>query len=219
MSTQPDVIQVDVAQEETVKATHADLHVTVQGSSLVSGATALKKAKEVAGLVRELTDGPLEEENIKVQSVLANVESGWVLKSSSATYQLKMRVLDLAKFPEVLGVITSRKNARLDRVAWQYDDDEEARARWLDTCLRKARKKADAIAGALGVRVVGVRAFSEKYRTLSGGDDVLRMDTDVMRRKAARRRPQETADLGMPVEHEKELRLEVEVQFKVSGIE
>jgi hypothetical protein len=46
METKPDTIKISASHKEEIFATHADLHVTVKGASIVSGAEAMKKAKE-----------------------------------------------------------------------------------------------------------------------------------------------------------------------------
>jgi uncharacterized protein YggE len=58
--SRPDVLVISTRHEEDVAADHAYLLVTVEGSSLVTGRAALKKAKEVSALVEELErSGPI----------------------------------------------------------------------------------------------------------------------------------------------------------------
>ena len=52
----PDVVVITARHEESVAAERAELLVTVQGSSLVTGRAALKKAKEVSALVEKDTE-------------------------------------------------------------------------------------------------------------------------------------------------------------------
>jgi hypothetical protein len=59
METKPDTIKISASHKEEIFATHADLHVTVKGASIVSGAEAMKKAKEVSQLVEALTSPAL----------------------------------------------------------------------------------------------------------------------------------------------------------------
>ncbi|WKZ35889.1 MAG: SIMPL domain-containing protein [Anaerolineales bacterium] len=44
-------MKISASYREEIFATHADLHVTVKGASILSGAEAMKKAKEVNQLV------------------------------------------------------------------------------------------------------------------------------------------------------------------------
>ena len=60
MERKPDLITVTAKHKETLAATGVDLHVTIRGESFVTGKAALRKAKEVAKLVSELTDGLIE---------------------------------------------------------------------------------------------------------------------------------------------------------------
>ena len=91
MESKPDTIRVSVDSREEAQATRADLFVNVKGSSLVSGNEALKKAKEVSQLVEALTSFGLSPEAIHLQGVHIETSSGVLLKSSSATYRLKIK--------------------------------------------------------------------------------------------------------------------------------
>jgi hypothetical protein len=55
METKPDTIKVSAFHKEEIFASHANLYVTVKGSSVISGNEALKKAREVSQLVEALT--------------------------------------------------------------------------------------------------------------------------------------------------------------------
>ena len=50
MESKPDTIKISTSYREEILASHADLFVTVEGSSVVSGNEAMKKAKEVSQL-------------------------------------------------------------------------------------------------------------------------------------------------------------------------
>jgi hypothetical protein len=51
MDAKPDTIKIPTSYREEIFATHADLFVTVRGSSIISGDEAMKKAKEVSQLL------------------------------------------------------------------------------------------------------------------------------------------------------------------------
>ncbi|MFN8425777.1 MAG: hypothetical protein U0X87_05910 [Anaerolineales bacterium] len=61
MESKPDTIKVSANHKEEISANRADLFVTVKGSSLVSGDAAMKKAKEVSGLVEALKQAEVKE--------------------------------------------------------------------------------------------------------------------------------------------------------------
>ncbi len=87
MTIKPDTIKISASQKEEIYATHADLHVTVKGSSIVSGAEAMKKAKEVTLLLEALTKLGVKEEAFSLQGVHIEGASGVLRKSSSAAYR------------------------------------------------------------------------------------------------------------------------------------
>jgi hypothetical protein len=85
MDTKPDTIKVSAFHREEIFASHANLYVTVKGSSVVSGNEAMKKAKEVSQLVEALTKFGLSPEAIQLQGVRIETTSGALIKSSSAS--------------------------------------------------------------------------------------------------------------------------------------
>ena len=141
MESKPDTIKISASHREEILASHADLFVTVKGSSVFSGNEAMKKAKEVSQLVDELIRFGISAENIHLQGVHVEASSGALLKSSSASYRLRVRCEQLGQIADLLDIITSQKNAALERIDWKYPE-EEARERGLESALAKAKSKA-----------------------------------------------------------------------------
>ena len=92
MDTKPDTIKVSALHREEIFASHANLFVTVSGSSVVSGNQAMKKAREVSQLVEALTSFGLSPEAVQLLGVHIETSSGTLLKSSSAIYRLRSDV-------------------------------------------------------------------------------------------------------------------------------
>src|ERR1044071_9292151 len=124
MDTKPDTLKVSALHREEIFASHANLYVTVKGSSVVSGNEAMKKAKEVSGLVEALTRYGLSPDAILLQGVRIETSSGTLLKPSSAMYHLKVRWEKLEQLPGLLDVIAEQKNAVLERIEWKYPENE-----------------------------------------------------------------------------------------------
>jgi uncharacterized protein YggE len=160
VESKPDTIKISASHREEINASYTDLFVTVRGSSFVSGNEALKKAKEVSRLVVELTRYGIPAENINLQGIFIESPSGVLLKSSSATYRLRVCCKKLDQIAELLDIVASQKNAVLERIAWKYPD-EAARERGLETALAKAKVKVERIAASLGVKLLGVYDFVE----------------------------------------------------------
>ncbi len=65
----------------------ADLSVSVEDTSLVTGEMALRKAREVALLVSALQEVGIESKDITLQGVRADTASGKIIKMSAARYK------------------------------------------------------------------------------------------------------------------------------------
>jgi hypothetical protein len=211
MEIPPHVIVIRVTHEEDVHAERADLLVTVKGSSLVTGHTALKKAKEVSDLVAELQKCGISPEDVALESVHAEVSSGVLGKSSSANYRLRVRCNSLERIPDALGAITSARNAKLEQVIWRYPDSPEQQVKWLQHCIAIANQKAQAAARALGTRIVGIHRLTELSlaaamapRGAAGGSFALE-----------RTRGAAPVDLGFELSHRKTDGLQLSVEYLV----
>lgn len=214
MEHKPDTIKISASHKEEIHATHADLHVTVKGSSIVSGEEALKKAKEVNQLVEALTSFGVKNEAVMLQGVRVENMSGALLKSSSAVYRLKIRCEDLGMFAGILDVITSQKNATLERVEWKYDEDE-ACERILKSVIEKAKGKAGQVAASLGVKLLGVYDFIEN--TFDQETPAMFQPQMMVKRGAtltASAMPEPS--LGMDVQHTKTIHVNVDIWYRVS---
>ena len=212
MESKPDTIKISTSHREEILATHADLFVTVKGSSVFSGSEAMKKAKEVSQLVDELTRFGISPEKIHLQGVRVETSSGALLKSSSAIYRLRVRCDDLGQIPELLDIITSQKNSTLERIDWKYDE-EEARARGLESALGKAKSKADKIAASLGVKLLGVYDFIEN----SFDEEAPAMFQPQAMMMKSRAIAADEPSLGMDVQHSKNIHVNVEIWYRVSA--
>lgn len=212
MTTKPDTIKITASHKEEIYATHADLHVTVKGSSIVSGVEAMKKAKEVTLLLEALTRLGIKEEAFLLQGVQIEGTSGVLLKSSSAAYRLKIRCDDLNQLAEMLDVISSQKNATLERVEWKYDE-EEARERGLNVALGKAKDKAQKVAASLNVKLLGVYDFIENIYDQEAPALMYQSQAQMVKRSSAAMPEQ---SLGMDIQHIKTIHINVDIWYRVS---
>jgi uncharacterized protein YggE len=215
METKPDTIKVSTSHKQELSATHADLHVTVKGSSIVSGSEAMKKAKEVNQLVEALSSFGLKSEAVSLQGVHLETVSGALLKSSSAVYRLKVRVEDLNQLAGLLDVISAQKNATLERIEWKYDE-EQAKESGLNIALEKAKSKAQKVSASLNVKLLGVYDLIENSydeETPHMFQPQARMM--VKRGSAADAEP----SLGMEIQHNKTIHVNLEIWYRISSFE
>lgn len=212
MESKPDTIKVSALHREEIFASHANLYVTVRGSSVISGNEAMKKAKEVSGLVDALTSFGLSQDAIHLQGVRIETSSGALLKSSSATYHLKIRTEKLDQLPGLLDILASQKNAALDRIEWRYPE-EAARERGLEAAIAKGKTKAEKVAAAMGVKLLGVYDFMEnafdEERPVPYPMQAMEMS---MKARAAAPEP----SLSMDIQHSKTIQVNVDIWYRVS---
>lgn len=213
METKPDTIKISASHKEEIFANRVDLFVTVRGSSLVGGNEAMKKAKEVNQLVEALTSFGLSPEAVQLQGVRIESSSGALLKSSSATYRLKVTCEKLDQLPELLDIVASQKNASLERVQWKYPE-EAGRERALEQALEKAKSKAERVAASLGVKMLGVYDFMENnFDEETPPLPFQAMEMGMKARAASAPEP----SLGMEIQHSKTVTVNVDIWYRVSA--
>ncbi len=213
MASKPDTIKITAMHREEIFASHANLYVTVKGSSVVSGDEALKKAKEVSQLVEALTGFGLSSEAIQLLGIHIETASGMLLKSSSATYHLRIKVEKLEQIAELLDIIASQKNATLERIEWKYSE-EAVRERALETAIAKGKAKAGKVAAAMGVKLLGVYDFIENVY-----DEEMPVPFQHQALMAKPRAVASVAEqsLGMDIQHSKIVQVNVEIWYRVSS--
>ena len=215
MDTKPDTIKISVSQREEIFASHANLYVTVKGSSVFSGNEAMKKAREVSQLVEALTHYGIGPDSIQLQGIRLESTSGTVLKSSSAVYRLKIKIEKVDQLAELLDIIAEQKNATLERIEWKYPE-EEARTRGLEAALAKGKEKAVKVAASLGVRLLGVYDFMEN--TFDEERPPMPFQAMEMNMKA-RAAVAEQPSLNMEIQHSKTVQVNVDIWYRVSDLE
>ncbi|HEX9386511.1 MAG TPA: SIMPL domain-containing protein [Anaerolineales bacterium] len=216
MESKPDTIKISASHREEIFASHANLYVTVKGSSVVSGNEAMKKAKEVSQLVEALTSFGLSPDMIHLQGVRIETSSGgaWApLKSSSAIYHLKIKSEKLEQLAELLDIVAEQKNATLERIEWRYPE-EAARERGLEGAIAKVKAKAEKVAVAMGVKLLGVydfmeNAFDEERPPMPFQAMEMSMKTRAMA-------PAEPS-LNMDIQHSKTIQVNVDIWYRVSS--
>jgi uncharacterized protein YggE len=212
MDTKPDTIKVSATHREEIFASHANLFVTVRGSSVVSGNQAMKKAREVSQLVEALTSFGLSSEAVQLLGVHIETSSGTLLKSSSAIYRLRIKSENTDQIADLLDIIATQKNAILERIEWKYPE-ESAQERGLESAITKGKAKAEKVAAALGVRLLGVYEFMEGAFDEERPPMPFRAEAVMMKSRAAMA---DEPSLGMDIQHSKTVQINVDIWYRVS---
>jgi uncharacterized protein YggE len=210
---------VQVLHTAEVAADKADLRVTVSGTSFVTGTQAFEKAREVASLVQALDAVGVPQSEIHLEGVTANTSAGALLKTSQASYRLRIRCIDLDRLGDILGAITAQKHVDLQELQWGYPDGETMQEDWLHLCIARANRKAALIAKGLGVRLLGVQDFSEHFSGPEESGAHTLSDTRMMRSRASEPPRVTSKELGLDIAHVKKVEMLVRVVYRISGFE
>jgi uncharacterized protein YggE len=206
-------ISVTTIRREEINADKADLHVTIKGSSLVTGSAALKKAKEVSQLVTALLAVGVKEEDLTLQDIQVESSNGVLTRTSSASYTLRIHCSNLELLGDILGAIGAQKNVTLDDLTWRYPDDKQMQMQWLESCIAEAREKAARIAAALGVKLLAVRGFTEVWKDSEPTRVVIEGLAET--RQAFKSMTRARVDLGFSLSHSKTVEQRVDLTYAI----
>ncbi len=208
---QPDTISIHIHREAELDADSADLHLNVNGSSVVSGQQAFKQAKEVRALVQALTRVGVAEDKIKLKAVNFDMQAGMLLKSSSARYSITLTKVSIDQLADVLGAIASQKNCQMQHLTWNYSQAKATRKRLRTEALQAALDQAKDDAALLGVRVLGIHTLHESGHAPAP-------QQRMMMASAAPRAKQRSVDLGFTLGNTTTVSAGVDATFRVSAM-
>jgi uncharacterized protein YggE len=210
----PDTITVQSICQEELRAHKAEIRVTVLASALFTTDSALKKVKEVSGLVASLLELGIKDEHIQLLHVYPRGATGPLGRGTSSNYTIRINCPDLELLSNILEVVTGQKYITFDELIWHYPDDQTAQGAWLDRCLTGARQKGERMAEALGVKLLGVHSMTHEWIDVEQPERyVISAPVDEKRARTASL----LTTLGFPLVTSRTVTLKVTVQFRVSS--
>ena len=155
------LLRVSVDHVVRISATSARVHARVRGSSLVASGVAGRKAAEVRDVVAALAVRGISEDAVEVAGVRLTTSEGRILHSQSVDIQLVVAATP-DQLPDVLGVLADRPGVAVENLEWVYDEFEASITAAAEA-MKKARRKAEAIAAAAGLEVTGITTASDSW--------------------------------------------------------
>jgi uncharacterized protein YggE len=155
------LLRVSVDHLVRISATSARVHARVRGSSLVATGVAGRKAAEVRDVVSALAARGITEDAVEVAGVRLTTSEGRILHSQSVDIQLVVTA-NPDQLPDVLGVLADRPGVAVENLEWVYDEFEASITAAAEA-MKKARRKAEAIAAAAGLEVTGITTASDSW--------------------------------------------------------
>lgn len=154
------ILRVTVIERKRLVANEVRLYVALEGDSFALGRAALEKAREVRSFVARFREEGLDAKQLTIEAQGMRLKNSTGLlqgpngKAHKADFQL-MLCSDPAKLAKILQIISNQNNVRLKSFEW-YFDDFEASISVAASAMKKARRKANAIAKAAEHVVLGV---------------------------------------------------------------
>lgn len=209
--SEPAILKVHEEEHDEVPPSDALLHFTVSGSKLYTGSAALTQAAEVRKLAEQLEARGVSRNLIALEGVVLHTSKGLLMKSSSATYRVRVRVA-LEKLPDVLDAVPELKGCTMTQLAWRYDGAAKLKQKWLATCVTRAREKAAVIARAAGCELDGI----ESVREIAESAEPLRVPGAMLEIPAVRSRGSIAEELaGIELGPTRRMGVRVEVGFRL----
>ncbi len=216
---------IEVSHQETgyISATGATLYLTIEGEKFFAGTAALKQAVELRKLMDGLLGCGIKEDQVGIESIFAEVHKGLLSKSSRAKYSLFVECKDSAVIPGILDTVTNQKDCTLNRLQWDYSDNEETINGWIKAGTEKVRQRAVVMAAAAGSEIVGINSLKVDVVDPSAPTAHYHRSVDVMPMVSAPPRARASASIpgaaeslaGLEVAPRKQLAAHIHAIFEV----
>ena len=204
-------MRITVERAVRIDATGARVHVTLRAQSSLAATAATKKVAEVRALVESLAAVGIPDDSIDVTGMQIATGQGKILASQEVRITLEIATTS-EQLPEVLGILAARHGLSVDQVEWTYDEFEASISASADA-MRMARRKADAVAEAAGVRVIGITSASDTWSMPSPRVEMASFASDTRMRVGAA-----PLDMGMTMSSTTKLSVRLTVDFEVAAI-
>lgn len=206
--TRVGVLRITVDHRVRIDAVAARVHVTLRAQSSLAATVAAKKVAEVHALVEALATAGVRDDRIDVTGLQVVTGSGRILTSQEVTITLEIAATP-DQLPAVLGILAARQGLAVDQVEWMYDEFEQSIPATAEA-MRMARRKADAVAEAAGVAIVGIAMVSDSWSVPGPRMEFAAMGVQAKMRGGA------PMDMGMTISSSTELSVHLTVDFDVS---
>ena len=206
------ILRVTAKASQEITASLAKLHFAVEGETFLFGNAALDRSKILKDLVTKLKELGATDADFNVKSVSARIDSGLLGKNSKAEFKLELTVSDFSKLPDFLGVIVIAKNVQLEQLEWMFETDA-VMLELSAAAMKKAFDKAQAMANAVGHRVLGIRSASDSSKMPEMTQNLLFSGGDWMSQEMERNVSKSRVGIGTEFNATREVESAVTVDF------
>lgn len=214
----PDRITVQEFAELEVAPEYAVLDVLVEGESHTFGNEALNKSREVGAFVTGLEEIGLSADHVGLEGVSLQTSTGKILKSSTASFRLRVDKVPLDKVPGVLGVAASQKNLEIEAVTYEFGDLREEKRHLLRDACAAAKEQGREMGSAFGVPILGIYSVSPRWTEPSAGRWAVGPRHAKVPELTLGVKPRGFEGIDFIAGHKGRLELELTVEFRVGEL-
>jgi len=167
----PDTISVEEKGQLDVAPKFAIMKIVIKGESYVLGDEAFKKSKEIVSFVSDLKSIDYSSENITLESVSIKTTTGKILKSSFASFTLKLDQINLELIPKILNIISNQKNIEIKNLEYDFGDLSKIKTDLYKNVCGEAKRQASEICSTFSVPLLGVYSMNAKWKHPHFRDD------------------------------------------------
>ena len=110
-------------------------------------------------------------------------------------------------------MITADRNTQLDWISWNYLDEEETVADWIEASIARAQKKAARICRGLGVNLIGVYQFRDRCVDREAAENSAQLGQLSQTLAPGKGTATRAIDLGFPAAHSKQIELRIDIEI------
>ena len=135
----------------------------VEDSAASALTVAARLSGELVSVLSELAvpDAARSTSGLSVREEFERIEGRWARRGYRASNQVVVRLQEPDRIGRLMSEAAARARARVDGPRWRFKPDNPARAEACRQAAADARRKAEAYAGALGLRLGDVLKVAE----------------------------------------------------------
>ncbi len=175
---EPSVISVSGYGKIVASPDVADIRIGIETTAGDARAAQQENANKMSSVLAAIKNLGVKDSNIKTAvfdlNPIYNYPEGKPAEmvGCTATNYIAVRVEDVAKAGNVIDVALNNGANRIDSLSYDVKEPEALRRAALKDAVRDARNKADILAGALGVRITGIKLVTENVGSVTSGENM-----------------------------------------------
>lgn len=174
---EPSVISVSGYGKVVTSPDVADIRIGIETTAKDAKAAQQENANKMSSVLTAIKNLGVKESDIKTAffdlTPIYNYSEGKPAEmvGCTATNYIAVRVDEVVKAGNVIDAALNNGANRIDSLSYDVKEPESLRRAALKEAVRDARNKADILASALGVRIIGIKLVTENVGSVTSRDN------------------------------------------------